>query len=389
MISFCDAVRILNEVPVYPESETVVLTASLNRVLAQDITSKVDMPPFDKSAMDGFAVLTNDDSERFEIIEVIAAGQVPKKRIRRGTCAKIMTGAMLPLGADRVIKVEVTRTEGRFMAVTGEDPVDNICHLGEDVRTGACLLKTGSLIKPADIGLIASQGIGRVQVFKRPRVGLLVTGEEIVEPGKALKPGQIYNSNAYSLSAQLMNLGLAVDYQGIVRDKPAAIENKINALRQASDIIMVSGGVSMGDFDHVPGILERAGFELLFQKIAIKPGKPTVFGRCGDQSVFGMPGNPVSTFVVFEMLVRPFLYRWMGHCFVEPAVRGILGNAFKRKKAGRTGFVPVHYREGKVEILEYHGSAHIQALSRANGLLEIPAGVNDIKKGEEVSVRSF
>jgi molybdopterin molybdotransferase len=389
MIPVHDARRILSEVKVYPATETVNLAGACNRILAGEILATVNMPPFDKSAMDGYAVSSADDSDRFEIIEVIPAGRVPVKRIRKGSCAKIMTGAMLPEGADRVIKREVTRSENGFMTVIEDDPADNICYRGEDVRIGTCLLKSGDRLNPADIGIIASMGIDRLEVFMRPKIGLLVTGEEIIEPGKILESGQIFNSNAYSLSAQLMSLGLDVYYRGIVSDSRKAIREKIKKLQKSSDIILVSGGVSVGDFDYVPGILEAAGFELLFQKISIKPGKPTVFGRQGKRFVFGMPGNPVSTFVVFEALVKPFLYRMMGHDFIQPLVKGTLLQGFNRSKASRTAFIPVRYQNGMVEILEYHGSAHIYAFSKANGLLEIPAGVKEIKMGAEVDVRSL
>jgi len=370
-----------------PETETVRLFDARNRVLAQDVVSKINMPPFDKSAMDGYAIASGDDSSCFRIMEVIPAGSIPRKKIKKGECSKIMTGAMLPSGADRVVIKEITRTENELMFITGQDSEFNVCQRGEDVKIGDKVLASGKLMTSADIGVIASMGLDTVKTFCRPMVGVLTTGAEIVEPGERIKKGQIFNSNAFSLAAQIGSMGLEVIYNGIVRDNPECINAEAERLMNQADVVLVSGGVSMGDFDFVPQVLEEIGVEIYFKKIAIKPGKPTVFGRRGTHFVFGLPGNPVSTFIIFEVLVKPFLYRMMGHTYSPPSIAGIMKQDFNRCKASRHELIPVVYSQGTVRVVEYHGSAHILSLSRANGLLEIPVGVKQIKKGTEVDVR--
>jgi len=387
MIAIEDAEKILNEIIVEPGTEQDALVDALNRVLAQDIVSKIEMPPFDKSAMDGFALSSGDHSERYKIIETIAAGDTPTKTLKKGECAKIMTGAMLPAGADRVIKREVVTEQDGYMHIVEEETIANICYKGEDLKIGDLVLKSGSLIRPQEVAIIASMGLSAVSVYKKPLVGVLTTGSEIVEPGQELGPGQIYNSNAYSLSSQLLQVGAAVEYGGIAVDDKAGIKKQVERHFEKCDMVIISGGVSMGDYDYVPEILEDVGVKLYFQKVAVKPGKPTVFGLKGKKVFFGLPGNPVSTFVIFEIFVKPFLYRMMGYRYQPLFIKGKMKKDFKRKKTGRTAFIPVQYRGGLVEAVEYHGSAHIYALAQANGLLQVPAGVKEVPQGSMVDVR--
>ena len=390
MITIEEAEMILDKIKYRPETEEVPLMDSLGRVLGQDIVSRISMPPFDKSAMDGYAIRWDDDSKTFKIVEVIAAGSVPAKTINKGECAKIMTGAMLPPGADRVIKVEVTEEKNGMMTITGEDNRENICYLGEDVKPGDIILKTGHLIRPPELGIIASMGLNSVTVNKRPTLGIVTTGSEIKEPGQVLGPGQIYNSNAYSISAQVLQTGALVKYEGVVNDQVEIIEQKIKKLLAETQMVLISGGVSMGDYDYVPQILTDLGVQLHFDQVAIQPGKPTVFGTRGDTLVFGMPGNPVSTFIVFEVFVKPVLYRTMGFNYTPTIIKGVMNKDFKRKRTVRTAYIPVRFnKENRVEPLEYHGSAHLTALSTANGLLKVPRGVHQVLKGSTVYVRQI
>lgn len=389
MISVDEAHKIINRTAAHPEVETVTIERSLGRILAQDVVSGINMPPFDKSAMDGFAISSKDDSEKFTIVEVIPAGRVPKKKISRGECAKIMTGAMLPEGTDRVVKIEVTEEKNGFMFITDEDKALNVCLRGEDIQPGDKVLDAGSKIRSAEVGIIASMGMNSVEVYKKPLVGILTTGSEIVEPGKKLKAGQIYNSNSHSLSAQISAMGAEVKYGGILSDDQKIIGKKIEDFLSSTDMVLITGGVSMGEYDFVPQILEYLGVTLHFEKIAIKPGKPTVFGTRNKKIVFGLPGNPVSTFVIFEVFVKPLLYRLLGHNFAPLYLKGVMQQDIRRKKSIRLAFIPVIYNEGKISAISYHGSAHFNALSRANALLEIPAGVNKISKGQEVNVRQI
>lgn len=389
MIPLSEAHRILEDVPVVPGIESTPRADILGRILARDMVSSLNMPPFDKSAMDGFAISSRDRSERYKIVGIIPAGKVPDRDIKKGECVKIMTGAMLPRGADRVVKKEITRVDDGHMTIEGSESARNVCALGEDIRIGDRVLARGTRIRAAEAGMIAAMGTTSVEVYRRPAVGLVVTGDEIVEPGQDLDRGQIYNSNAASLSMQLAEMGVPVVYGGLVEDRKETLESRIADTLNRVDLLLISGGVSMGDYDYVPDILARLKVRLVFTRVAIKPGKPTVLGTRGQKVVFGLPGNPVSTFIIFEVLVKPLLYRMMGHPYEPLYLRGRLETDFSRKKSVRFEFVPARYRNGAIGLPEFHGSAHFHALSGANCLLEIPEGVKVIKKGTEVNGRSI
>lgn len=275
------------------------------------------------------------------------------------------------------------------MRIIGNDYNINLCRMGEDVKPGDVVLKKGTLIRPPEVGILASMGLSRFKAFRRPVVGIVVTGSELVDPGYPLKEGQIYDSNSYSLSAQVQQMGLKIHNAGIVADNINRIQRVFEELWQQCDVVIFSGGVSEGDYDFVPGILKNSGFELHFDKVAVKPGKPTVFATRKHDIVFGAPGNPVSTIVIFEIFIKPFLYRMMGHEFKPLYKQGILKNDLSRKRANRSAFVPVLYKDGEVKPLPYHGSAHIFALNRADGLVCITKGIKKMPAGSTVNVRSI
>jgi molybdopterin molybdotransferase len=387
MITLEEAQEILSAIPVKPIEEKESIQQALNRILAQDVESMIDMPPFDKSAMDGYAVNSEDNSMRFQVMEIISAGIIPANKIKKGQCAKIMTGGVVPQGANQVVKREVTVEEDGFMRIVDEDPNRNICLRGEDVKAGDVVLKKGVRIRAQEIGVLASMGLSVLNVYRRPVVCILSTGSELVEPGNHLAMGQIYNSNSYSLAAQVSKVGAVANPSGIVPDSITDIKATLENVLKSSDLVMLSGGVSMGDFDYVPGILNDLGFTLHFEKVSIKPGKPTVFATRKQDVVFGIPGNPVSTFVVFEIFIKPLLYRMMGHDYKPVLIPVVLKSDIRRKRAARTSFVPVHWAGGQVEPLPYHGSAHFHALSKANGLICIPKGVTEILGGSRIDVR--
>lgn len=387
MITLEEAQEILDAIPVKPVEEEESIHQALNRILAQDVESVIDMPPFDKSAMDGYAVNSEDNSKRFQVMEIISAGIIPAKKIKKGQCAKIMTGGAVPKGANRVVKREVTVEEDGYMRIVDEDPNRNICLRGEDVKTGDVVLKKGVRIRAPEIGVLSSMGLSVLKVYRRPVVSILSTGSELVEPGNPLAMGQIYNSNSYSLAAQVRRMGVVAHPAGIVPDSITDIKAALKNVLKSSDLVMLSGGVSMGDFDYVPGILNDLGFTLHFEKVAIKPGKPTVFATRKQDVVFGIPGNPVSTFVVFEIFIKPFLYRMMGHDYKPEFIQVVLKTDIKRKRTARTSFMPVYWAGGQAEPLSYHGSAHFHALSKANGLICIPRGVAKILGGSRIDVR--
>lgn len=371
------------------ETEEMTLLESRGRILAEDICSGIEMPPFNKSAMDGYAVASADNSDKFKIIETIPAGKFPEKTITKGQCSRIMTGAPLPDGADRVIKVEVTKEENGFMYLTGEDNSDNVCVRGEDIKIGDRILQKGEMMRAAEVGAAASLGFNRIKVFKKVSAGLITTGSEIRDPGEILGPGQIYNSNGYSLSVQLLNSGSDVIERKIVEDDRTELSNEIGKLIDNADLTLISGGVSMGEFDLVPDILKELGVNVHFNKVAIQPGKPTLFGTKGDKIVFGLPGNPVSTFVIFEIFVKPMIMKMSGSSYKALTIRGKLEKGFKRRKIERELYVPVNYENGIIKLIEYHGSAHFVSLLGANAFLKIERGVSEIPPGEIVDVRQI
>jgi molybdopterin molybdotransferase len=370
-------------------SEQVDLADAMNRVLAEDVASDIDMPPFDKSQMDGYACRRADLTAKLEVIETIQAGAVPAKRIGPGQCAKIMTGAAIPHGADCVIIVEHTQSVGKDrIRFTGEQTPDHICRKAEDVKAGRVVLERGTLLGPQHIAVLASVGQVEPLVVVRPKVAIVTGGDELVAPQSRPGPSQIRNSNGPQLTAQLMALGVTPQDYGTVRDTTSDIERVLQAAMAENDVILISGGVSVGDFDLVPQVLRQNKVRLLFDKIAVKPGKPTVFGLSEQAYCFGLPGNPVSTFVIFELLVRPFLYKLMGYDYSPVYVRMRLDESIVRKDTERQSWIPVRLMsEDAVRAVEYHGSAHILALCLAYGLICMDVGVARIEEGSSVRVR--
>ena len=364
---------------------------ALNRVLREDVASDIDMPPFNKSAMDGFACRRQDLGDELSVIETIAAGSEPKEAIGPNQCAKIMTGAPVPEGADCVIMVEYTQIAGENrIRFTGSETEDNICLKAEDVKKGDVVLEADILLKAQQIAVLASVGCVEPLVSVLPRVGIIATGNEIVDPRKKPAAGQIRNSNGFQLSTQAADAGVIANNYGIALDTEQALKARIMEATAANDVIVLSGGVSVGEFDLVREILKRTGVKLLFEKVAVKPGKPMVFGVSDEVFCFGLPGNPVSTFIMFELLVKPFLFKMMGHDLKPAVSRRRLKKTITRKKTERDSWLPTVFTgdDGVVRI-EYHGSAHINALCKADGLLCIPAGVAEIKEGTTVAVRQI
>lgn len=371
-----EALRIVLESARTLGDEPVELAEAVGRILARDMKSDVDMPPFDKAAMDGYACRRADLGHELSIVETIPAGHVPRQRIGARQCARIMTGAIVPEGADCVIMVEhseqPTPDKVRF---TGRQTGDNICPRGEDVTTGQTILRKGVRIKPQHIAMAAAVGCVRPYVFQQPRVAVIATGDELVPPGDRPQAAQIRNSNSDQLCAQIRQVGAMPRNGGIVADRPEAIEAILRQAIAENDLVLFSGGVSAGDYDYVPQIMRQIGIDVLFHKVAIKPGKPTIFGLYGQARCFGLPGNPVSSFVVFELLVKPFLYKMMGHDYRPVCVPLPLAAPVQRDRTGRQSWIPVSITEASAaRPVDYHGSAHVAALSDADGLIHIDAG---------------
>ncbi len=388
MILFEEALEIVTAAAMPLPAVTVPLAQAHGRVLAQDIASDMDMPPFDKSAVDGYACRRADLDKPLEVIEIIPAGVVPTKMIAPGTCAKLMTGGMMPQGADMVIMVEETEPAGEnSIRFIGTKSSNNFCLTGEDLRENDVVLKLGTLLRPQHIAILASVGCVEPLVYDQPVVGVLSTGDELVEPNIKPAPSQIRNSNAAQLMAQIDTVGAKAQYFGIVADTLEATREAIEGAINNCNILLISGGVSMGDFDYVPQVLCEAGFEVLFKSIAVQPGRPTVFARKGDTFLFGLPGNPVSSFVQFELLVKPLIFAMMGSKYSPVQLQLPMGINYTRRNSKRKSFFPVVIKQGKVFPIDYNGSAHIHAYVEAQGIVPVEIGKTTIAEGELTDVR--
>jgi molybdopterin molybdotransferase len=392
MIPFSQAVDTVMEsdIPMM-ESERISFADSLNRVLAGDVISDMDMPPFDKSSVDGFACRKDDLGDELEVLETVPAGVWPSKNIARGCCSRVMTGAPVPAGADCMIMVEDTETlsSGRIR-LTGTLKKDNIALKGEDIKKGDIVIRAGTLIRPQHIATMAAVGHVSPLVSVKPAVAVISSGSELVEPGIVPGLSQIRNSNSSQLLAQIQQTGAKGNYYGIAGDDENITYGIVSQAIAENDLVIITGGVSMGDFDFVPSVLERAGVRILFSSVAVQPGKPTTFGLHAEATVFGLPGNPVSSFIQFEMLVKPLLFRMM-NCDWKPLTLKLpMALSYERRSADRMALIPVKITgEGTVNPVEYHGSAHITAMNETDGIISMPAGVKIFEKGEIVSVRQI
>jgi molybdopterin molybdotransferase len=285
--------------------------------------------------------------------------------------------------------VELTESSGAGMVRFTDNPTDdNICVRGEDLKGGQIVLHKGDKIGPQQIAVLAAVGCVRPPVFRRPKVGVIATGSELVRPDEKPQGSQIRDSNSWQICAQVERVGGIVNNYGIVPDDEEKTRTAVCKATTENDVVIVCGGVSVGEYDYVPQILKQSNFELLFEKIAVKPGKPTVFGIRNGTYCFGLPGNPASAFVIFEVLVKPFLYKLMGHDYEPRYVHAELTTHIRRKDTQRLEWIPVlTENDGTAKLIEYHGSAHIGAFCGANGLVAIDIGVAEIEKGTVVPVR--
>jgi molybdopterin molybdotransferase len=371
--------------------EAVPLTEALHRILREDITADSDSPRFDKAIRDGFAVrhedLTALPAELQIIGESRAGHAIDGIEVRPFTCCEIMTGAAMPAGADAVVMVEHSErlAPERVRLLRGARKGEGLLRQGAEVCEGERLLESGKKIQLADIGALASVGKARVPVSRRPRVAILATGDELVEVGELLGAGRIRNSNSYTLYAQVAQAGGEPLLLGIARDSHQDLREKIRQGLE-SDILLVSGGVSMGKYDFVENVFAEFDVAVLFDQVAMKPGKPTVFGHRGDTFVFGLPGNPVSTMVAFYIFVRPLIANLLK---ARDATSGMLEAQLEiaaKRDPLRTAIVPalVRFEEGvyRIRTAPWKGSSDLAGLARANALVVIPQGEGMIEAGD-------
>ena len=369
------------------DDETIDLHAAIGRVLAENVVAVRDMPPFNKAAVDGYACRKSDMPGSLRPVATIAAGDDADVRLSPGECVKIMTGASVPDGADWVVMVEHTRqNDDGLIDITGTGRKSNIALKAEDYASGDVLIRKGQILKSQHIALMAAEGYASPKVYSKPRVQIVTTGDELVEPHEFPGNGQIRNSNAIQLQAQLNQIGIMADYPGIVPDDKAALRQVIKRC-DAYDISFFTGGISMGDYDYVPGLIKEAGYKMIFQKIAVKPGKPTVLAKKGKHLIMGLPGNPVSGFIQFLLLGKPLIYKMMNADYLPEEHFLPLGEDLPSKKSDRDSWIPVQIKKNKVYPVPYNGSGDLAALRYAHGFICIPAAVTLLKTKDYVHVR--
>jgi len=392
MIQFSEALDIVKANTINPGTERVPLSLALGRSLAETIFADRDTPPFNKSAVDGFACKAESLDAKLEIVETIPAGYEPKICLKKGECSRIMTGAMLPIGADTIVMVEDCTVDGNYMYYKGVTTRDNICRMGEDMAEGDVAIASGTLIGAPHIAILASMGVPNPLVYKKIKMGILSTGDEIVEPQVSPGKVQIRNSNGWQIYAQAIASGVYASYLGIAKDIKDSVKSSILDGIKSNDILIITGGVSMGDFDYVPETLEELGFKILFNKVAVQPGKPSTFAILKEKDniskvVFALPGNPVSSLLQFQLLVKEWIYSSMESKSKAIWTKIPISLDFKRKNSSRLSFIPGKITEsGEFEPLSYNGSAHILAMGDANAVASIPIGTSQIQKGENVTI---
>jgi molybdopterin molybdotransferase len=379
------------------ESEKIPTKETLGRVLAEDIVPRINVPAHDNSAMDGYAVRFSDlQGDPLTEIGSALAGKPFHGQLGPGECVRIMTGAVMPPGADTVVIQEVVKkmkgADGERVSIPpGQKKAQNVRYAGEDLKIGVPVLNPGRLLKPAEVGLIASLGIGEVRVKRKLRVAFFATGDELASIGTPLKEGEVYDSNRYTVHGMLARLGVEAIDMGVVRDDPDALE-KAFLVASKQDVIITTGGVSVGEADFIKQMMAKLG-EVLFWKIAMRPGRPMAFGRIGDAFLFGLPGNPVAVMVTFYQFVRDALLHMSGREDAPIPLLKASAAENLRKVPGRTEYQRgVLFREGaewKVRTTGQQGSGVLRSMSEANCFIVIEHDRGAVKAGEAVGVQLF
>jgi len=385
------------------------LGESLGHILREDILAEFPMPPFHKSAVDGYACRKQDLGHELRVLEVIPAGKVPVHRIGENQCAKIMTGGVVPEGADCVFMIEDAETieaETIDTQTNGAETIGaqtsntqkvrctnlqsnlNICYLGEDYQPGDVLVKKGSLLGAEHLAVIAGTGRKKIKVAAMPSVGVLVTGSELVPFDQIPEEGKIRDTNSIQLLSLLKQMHLRPVFYGIISDRYEELRALFQQAIRENDIVILTGGAAVGDFDLVPKIIDDEGFKVLWTRTGLKPGNPMTCAVKDRSWVFGLSGNPVSSFVQFTYLVKPVIYQLLGADVTPTRIRARMKSGYTRKNGSRLGIIPARITgEGEVEPILFNGSAHLNAIPQADVLLEIPAGTTTIEKGEMSYVR--
>ncbi len=374
--------------------ELVALPEALGRIAAEDYISPIFQPPFPRSPLDGYAVRSDDikGASRehpavLTVTEEVDAGGYPSSELSRGKAVRIMTGAPIPEGADCIVKQEETDYGEEEVQIYQEHPAyDNYCYRGEDFKKGDCLVKKGTRITYVELGLLAGMGYDQVSVFQRPKVAVFATGDELTDPGKPLLPGKIYNSNLYLLMGRIREMGGEITASGIVPDNEEEAARVLKASITKADLVVTTGGVSVGKRDIIHGALEVLGAEKIFWKVQVKPGTPTVFSIAERTPVISLSGNPFGAVANLELLVSPLLHSMMGDHSLPPRRKAVLEDGFPKGGKVRR-IVRGYYRDGKVYLPKgLHSSGAISSMRGCNCLLDIPSGSKGLSKGDTVEV---
>jgi molybdopterin molybdotransferase len=395
LISYQEAKEIIDR-HIHPltRTEPVLINEAVNRVLAEDCIAKMDVPPFNRSAMDGYAVKAKDTfgagqfkPKVFKIIGELHAGETPTKKIKSGECVQISTGAVMPEGADAVMMVEDTERENSevkfFKSIT---PGSNVGKMGGDIKEGSIILKAGILLDAGKVGVLASQGLSRVKVFQKPKIAVIPTGEEVVPAGKKLQPGQLYDINSHTISALVSASGGVPVNIAIAGDKPEELRTTIKEALK-SDIVVLSGGSSVGERDLLVDVIDMWG-EILFHGVQVKPGKPTIFAIIEGKPLIGMPGYPTSCLINSYLLLVPAI-RKMAH--LPPRTGDTVKAKLSRRVPGSTGrrqFLTVKL-VGDEAVSVFKESGAITSIAEADGYIEIPENIDMLEKGDIVTVTLF
>ena len=389
---------ILSEVPVIQDTEQVELRAALGRVLAEDIVSPLNVPGHINSAMDGYAVRSADfPAGEMRLLKVIGnsfAGQPYAGELAPGQAVRIMTGAVIPAGADSVIMQEHVAVDGDSVRIgDGHRAGQNIRQAGEDIALGDLALSAGTLLRPADLGLLASLGLGTINCRRKVKVAFFSTGDELKSVGDALAPGDIYDSNRYTLYGMLQRLNVEITDLGVIRDEPSAVRDAMLAGSEQADMLMTSGGVSVGEADYVKVILDEIG-DITFWKVAIKPGRPLAFGRVNETIFYGLPGNPVSVMVTFYQFVRPALLQMLGCASTLPLSVTAKCTSTLRKKPGRTEYqrgILARNEQGDLIVsgTGNQGSGILSSMAQGNCFIVLPTDCGRVETGSIVEVQPF
>lgn len=383
------------------KSEIIHVKEGLNRVIVNDIVARYDVPMFDRSAMDGYAIRSEDsfgasvtDPVYLKITGRIEIGTIPDIEIKTGDAAQIMTGAALPKGADAVIKVEDTREHGHSIEVIKPyPPRKNVSIRGEDVRRGDVILKQGHLLHPQDIGIIIASGHDQISVIRKPKVSIISTGSELIDPGEILEPGKIFDVNNATLSSLVSQFHSIPSFTRRVKDDRDELLQALEKAIEQTDVIVFSGGSSVGEFDIIDEIILQKG-KLLVQGVAMRPGAPTLIGIINNKPVFGLPGSPVAAMISFDVFVRPTLQTLLGMKLFDskPIIKAKLKRSIP-SEVGRRDFARVRIVKEKneffAELVRVRGSGIISTLVKADGIIEVPEEREGLSKGDSVDVKLF